>query len=124
MTGREYSRVPDVCFRRAPAGGKGKHDEIPFTAPDFARRPPARRVWRGLRLQPACDQLQPAGKCADLPSQLRAVRSGPMRSRLLLLLPMTVLLVVGCSVGYDYNPRAINCSLPENAQICHPNFMP
>ena len=46
------------------------------------------------------------------------------RSGLPLLLLVAVLLLAGCGAGYDYNPQAINCSLPENAQICHPNFMP
>jgi len=46
-----------------------------------------------------------------------------MRYRSLALLLTAVLLLAGCGVGYNYNPRAIDCSLPENGFICHPNFM-
>ena len=47
-----------------------------------------------------------------------------MRYRSLLLLSLAALLLAACGVGYNYNPRAIDCSTPEGAQICHPNFMP
>ena len=47
-----------------------------------------------------------------------------MRSRALLLLSITVLLLSACSVGYDYKPLQINCNTPEGAAYCHPSFGP
>ena len=47
-----------------------------------------------------------------------------MRSRSLLLLPIAVLLLSACGVGYNYKPLAIDCNSPQGAQICHPNFIP
>jgi len=47
-----------------------------------------------------------------------------MRSRSLLLLPIAVLLLSACGVGYNYKPLEIDCNSPQGAQICHPNFIP
>jgi len=41
-----------------------------------------------------------------------------MSYRSLILLSLAVLLLAACGAGYNYNPRAIDCSIPPYYSVC------